>query len=109
MIGAFVVLAVLGTLMPAFGALFSGDQRVLRVEMDQGAGQPAREALRAACGGLPRVTVVPDRGNPDPVVQGRFPVRFGMKDMDQTQETALQACVSAQPGVRGFLVERPGR
>ena len=107
-IGAFLVLAFLGTLMPAVNALFSGDTRVMRVEMKQGAGQPAREALRQACGSLPRVQVIADRGNPDPQVQGRFPVRFGMKDMDQAQETALAACISSQPGVRGYLVERRG-
>lgn len=102
---AFAALALLGTLLPAFGHLFGGDARVLVVTMAQDAGQPRREALKAACGSLPGVSVVPDKGNPDPRIQGRFPVRFSLAGATATQEAALTACVGRQPAVRGFLVE----
>ncbi len=106
----FAVLAVGGILFPAFTKyLFAGDQRVLVVDMEQGAGQPAREALRASCGGLPGVRVIPDRGNPDPRVQGRFRVRFDIKDISNQQYAALTSCINRAEGVRGFLNERDGR
>src|SRR5688500_9403729 len=70
---AFAALALTGILFVAFtNYLFAGDQRVVRVTMEQNAGQPAREALKQACGDLPGVTPVPDRGDPDPRIQGRF-------------------------------------
>jgi hypothetical protein len=104
---AFASLALLGMLYPAFtNYLFGGDRRVLVVTMAQDAGQPEREALKAACGSLPSVTVVADRGNPDPRVQGRFPVRFGIAGASVSEEAALTECVEQQPGVRGFLVQR---
>lgn len=103
----FAVLALLGMVLPAVGGLFSGDQRVLVVTLDQGAGQERRLALKAACGSLPGIGVVPDQGNGNPEVQGRFPVRFSLAGATPKQEAALTACVDAQPGVRGFLVESP--
>ncbi len=106
----FAVLAVGGILFPAFTKyLFAGDQRVLVVTMQQGAGQPAREALRASCGSLPGVRPIPDRGNPDPRVQGRFPVRFDIRDISAEQYSALSSCINRAEGVRGFLNERDGR
>lgn len=109
-LASFAVLAVGGILFPAFTKyLFAGDQRVLVVTMEQNVGQPAREALRASCGGLPGVRVVPDRGNPDPRVQGRFPVRFDIADITADQYAALSSCINRTPGVRGFLNERDGR
>ena len=105
---AFAALALLGTLLPAFGHLFGGDSRVLVVTMAQDAGQPGREALKTACGSLPGVSVVPDQGNPDPRVQGRFAVRFSLSGATARQEADLSACVGRQPHVRGFLVEGAG-
>ncbi len=106
---AFAVLAVGGILYPAFtNYLFAGDQRVLVVTMEQGAGQPAREALREACGSLPGVRQVADRGNPDPQIQGRFPVRFDIADITNEQYAELSGCINRQPGVRGLLAEQDG-
>ena len=104
---AFAVLALGGILFPAFtNYLFAGDRRVLVVTMVQDAGQPAREALRASCGGLPGVRNVPDRGDPDPRIQGRFPVRFDIADITPTQYGALTGCIDRSPAVRGYLTER---
>jgi hypothetical protein len=103
----FAGLALLGMLYPAVtDNLLAGDQRVLVVTMAQDAGQPEREALKRACGSLPRVTVVADRGDPDPHVQGRFAVRFAIAGASVSEEAALTQCVNEQPGVRGFLVQR---
>jgi hypothetical protein len=103
---AFATMAGLSMLYAAVVTqLLPGDQRVLVVTMAQDAGQEEREALKAACGSLPSVTVVADRGNPDPRVQGRFAVRFGISGASVSEEAALTECVDAQPGVRGFLVQ----
>lgn len=108
-VGVFAALALGGILFPAFtNYLFAGDQRVLVVTMAPDAGQPAREALKRACGSLPGVTVVADRGNPDPRIQGRFPVRFDIADITDRQYAALTSCINDQPGVRGLLAERDG-
>jgi hypothetical protein len=104
---AFAALALAGILYPAFTKyLFGGDRRVLVVTMAQDAGQAQREALKAACGSLPSVSVVEDRGDPDPRLQGRFAVRFRIAGASLTEEARLTQCVEAQPGVRGFLVQR---
>lgn len=101
---AFAVLALGGMLLPAFANyLFAGDQRVVVVTMAMDAGQPARDALKQACGSLPGVSVVADRGNPDPRVQGRFAVRFDIAGATDAQVAALNGCINRQPGVRGFL------
>lgn len=104
----FLALALAGILFPAFTKyLFGGDQRVLVVTMQPDAGQEARQALKDACGGLPGVTVVPDQGNPDPSIQGRFPVRFDIGDTSAAQEAALQSCINDNGDrVVGFLPER---
>lgn len=108
-VGVFAVLALGGILFPAFtNYLFAGDQRVLVVTMTQDAGQPAREALKQACGDLPGVRVVADRGNPDPRVQGRFPVRFDIADITDRELGALTSCINRQLGVRGLLTENDG-
>ena len=105
----FATLALAGILFPAFtNYLFAGDQRVLVVTMAADAGQPEREALKQACGSLPGVSVVPDRGNPDPRIQGRFPVRFDIGDITDREYAALTSCVNRQRGVRGLLAERDG-
>ena len=62
--------------------------------MVQDAGQPARLALKQACGDLPGVRAVPDRGDPDPRIQGRFPVRFDVSDSSNEQYAALAACIN---------------
>ena len=105
----FAVLALGGILFPAFSNyLFAGDQRVVRVTMVQDAGQPAREALKRACGDLPGVTAVPDKGDPDPRIQGRFPVRFDVADTTPAEYAALAACIDGQPGVLGIITENDG-
>jgi hypothetical protein len=108
-VGVFLALALAGILFPAFtNYLFAGDRRVLVVTMDQDAGQEQRQALKEACGGLPGVRVVADRGNSDPRVQGRFPVRFDIADITDRQLGALTSCINRQPGVRGLLAENDG-
>ena len=104
---AFGTLAVLGILYPAVtGYLLAGDRRVLVVTMDQAADQADRERLKSACGDLPAVSVVEDRGDPDPRLQGRFTVRFRIGGASVAEEAALTECVNRQQGVRGFLVQR---
>jgi hypothetical protein len=108
----FAVLALGGILFPAFSNyLFAGDRRVLVVTLEQDAGQDRREGLEAACGTLPGVSVVPDRGNPDPRIQGRFPVRFDIGDITTQQQAALLLCLNQNRerfAVRGYLPENDG-
>ena len=106
---AFAVLALGGILFPAFtNYLFAGDQRVVVVTMAQDAGQRERQQLKDDCGALPGVRVIPDRGDPDPRKQGRFPVRFDVKDITAAEYSALAACINRAPGVRGLLTENDG-
>lgn len=108
-----VLIAVFGVLMASaivvtgvFNHLLAGDPRVLVVTMKQGAGQPAREILKRDCGSLPGVSVVPDQGNPNPDVQGRFPVRFTIAGTTPAQEAALETCIDQHASlVRGLLTE----
>ncbi len=103
----FATLALAGMLFVAFtNYLFAGDVRVLVVTMDQASTSEQRKALKAGCGDLPSVSVVPDRGNPDPRLQSRFAVRFSIAGATAQEEAALTTCVNQQTGVRGFLVER---
>ena len=105
----FASLALLGILFPAFtNYLFAGDQRVVRVTMEQDAGQEARQALKDACGDLPGISAVADRGNPDPRVQGRFPVRFDVSDSTPAQYAALTGCIDDQNKVLGIITENDG-
>jgi hypothetical protein len=107
----FATLALAGILFPAFtNYLFAGDQRVMVVTMAPNAGQEARQALKDACGDLPGISVVADKGNPDPRIQGRFPVRFDIADTTPAQEAALQSCLNANEdlGIVGFLPENDG-
>jgi len=107
---AFAAIVLGGMLLTAVSNyLLAGDRRVLVVTMAQDAGPAQRDNLKQACGSLPGVRVLPDRGNPDPRVQGRFPVRFAIGGSSPNQEAALQACVNNQPGVRGLLNENDGR
>ncbi|MDP3713886.1 MAG: hypothetical protein Q8R60_15525 [Mycobacteriales bacterium] len=108
-----VLLVVGGTLMTGsivmagvFAYFVEGRDRVLVVTMKQGVTQTDRDQLRADCGGLPGVEAVADRGNPDPDIQRRFPVRFVITGATPRQEAALEACVEARKEtVRGFLVD----
>ena len=107
----FGTLALGGILFPAFtNYLFAGDKRVLVVTMGPTAGQEGRQAVKDDCGALPGVRVVADRGNPDPRIQGRFPVRFDIADSTPAQQAALQSCVNdhASDGVLGFITENDG-
>ena len=57
------------------------------------------------------ISVVADQGNPDPAVQGRFPVRFDIADTTTQQEAALLNCLnvnSERYRVRGYLPENDG-
>lgn len=100
------VILLFGMLITAVKILVSPPNRVLVVTMAQDAVQADRVALKAACGGLPGITVVKDQGNPDPGVQGRFPVRFDIARATDRQENALESCINAHgEKVRGFLTE----
>lgn len=104
---AFAIMALGSILFAAVATqLLAGDRRVLVVTMAQDAGQAERDALKRACGALPSVTVVADRGDPDPRLQGRFAVRFSIAGASLSEEAALTDCVNRQPGVRGFLVQK---
>lgn len=109
---AFAALALASMLFVAFSNyLFAGDQRVMVVTLENDAGQAAREGLKAACGGLPGISVVPDQGNPDPRIQGRFPARFGIADTTPQQEAGLIRCLNDNRErfrVVGFLPENDG-
>lgn len=109
---AFAVLAIGGILFPAFSNyLFAGDRRVMVVTLANGAGQSVRDGLKSACGGLPGISVVADQGNPDPRIQGRFPVRFSIADTTPAQESALIRCLNdnrTRFRVVGFLPENDG-
>ena len=106
LIAIAAALVLLSMLVTAFSILFSPPRKVLVVTMAQSAVQSDRVALRTACGGLPGVTVVQDQGNPDPLVQGRFPVRFDIGTATAQQEIALTTCVNRfSDVVRGFLTE----
>ncbi len=106
LITVFGVLVLFSMLVTGvFDFLLAPPKKVLVVTMQQGAGQPARQQLKDDCGHLPGVALVEDQGNPDPAVQGRFPVRFDLGGAADPQEAKLEACVSRHPTVRGFLTE----
>ena len=109
---AFAAIVLSSMLFVAFSNyLFAGDQRVMVVTLANDAGQAKREGLKAACGGLPGITVVADQGNSDPRIQGRFPVRFGIADTTPAQESGLIRCLNdnrVRFGVVGFLPENDG-
>ena len=104
-IGGLLLLASM-LVTGVFAFLLAPPDKVMVVFMQPGAGQVAREQLKADCGRLPGVEVVADKGNPDPEIQGRFPVRFAVGRATAEQEAALQACVSRhEDTVRGFMFE----
>ena len=106
LIGAGAAIVLFGMLVAGFNILFSPAKLVEVVTMTQDATQADRQALKDACGGLPGIKVVPDQGNPDPEVQGRFPVRFDIGRATSAQRIALESCINAHgEKVRGFLAE----
>jgi len=89
-----------------FNHLLAGDPRVMVVTLKQDAGEAARAQLKRDCGSLPGVGVVADAGNPDPAIQGRFPVRFTLAGATPAQEAALETCINQHPTlIRGLLIE----
>ena len=107
----FGALALTSMLFAGFTVLSRGDVRVMVVTLENGAGQPAREGLKQTCGGLPGISVVADRGNADPRVQGRVPVRFGIGGTTDRQESALIRCLNANRerfAIVGYLPENDG-
>lgn len=108
-----LLIALFGVLMVSsivvtgvFNHLLAGDPRVLVVTMQQDVGQAARVQLKHDCGSLPGISVVPDAGNPDPRIQGRFPVRFKLAGASPAQESALEDCINQHASlVRGMLSE----
>jgi hypothetical protein len=107
LIAGFGVLAATSIVVTGvFDKLLAGDPRVLVVTMTQDAGEPARELLKKDCGSLPGISVVADKGNRDPAVQGRFPVRFSLANTTPAQEAALESCIDRHHElVRGILTE----
>lgn len=107
LISLFAALALAAILITGvFNYLLAGDPRVLVVTMRQGVGEAARAELKRDCGSLPGISVVADRGNPDPDIQGRFPVRFNIGGTTPQQEAALETCINDHGDtVRGLLSE----
>lgn len=104
-IGGLLLLASM-LVTGVFAFLLAPPNKVIVVFMKPGAGQPAREQLKADCGGLPGIEVVADKGNPDPDVQGRFPVRFEIGRSTPPQQAALQSCIAEHEStVRGYIFE----
>lgn len=106
---ALVVFAVLGTgsiVLAGSLQLAEGDTRVLVATMEVGAGQEARDRVKEACGDLPGISTVADRGEDDPVKQGRLPVRFAIGGASIREEAALDACLQRfDDVVRGVFRE----
>jgi hypothetical protein len=100
-------LALFSMLVTAvFSFLLAPPKKVLVVTMQQTATEADRQRLKVDCGALTGVTVVADKGNPDPHVQGRFPVRFDIAKANAQQEVALTTCINKHTDtVRGFLSE----
>ena len=106
LIGTGGAIVLFGMLVAGFNILFGPPKLVEVVTMVQDATQEDRQALKDACGGLAGVRVVKDQGNPDPRVQGRFPVRFDIGRATTDQRIALERCINAHgTKVRGFLAE----
>ncbi len=101
--GVLLLLSMLVT--GVFSFLLAPPQKVLVVTMQPTAVEEDRQQLKADCGGLPGVKLVRDQGNPNPDIQGRFPVRFDIGRATVTQEAALEQCINRHATVRGFLSE----
>jgi hypothetical protein len=102
--GAIVLFSMLVTGL--FSFLLAPPNKILVVTMVPGSGEQARQQLKDDCGHLPGVKVVADKGNRDPHVQGRFPVRFDIGRADVPQEAALETCINRhRDTVIGFISE----
>jgi hypothetical protein len=102
--GGIVLFSMLVTGL--FNFLLAPPQKVLVVTMVADSGEGARAQLKADCGGLPGVKVVKDQGNPNPHVQGRFPVRFDIGRATIRQEADLETCLNQHRStVLGFVSE----
>lgn len=101
LIAAFGVLAATAIVVTGvFTRLLGGDSRQVVVNMEQGVTQQDRNTVREACGTLPGIAVIADRG--DPAKQAVFPVRFNISGTTPAQESALYACLDRFPDlVRG--------
>jgi hypothetical protein len=106
LIGVGGAIVLFGMLIAGFNILFGPPKLVEVVTMTQDATQEDRQALKAACGSLPGVRVVPDQGNPSVEIQGRFPVRFDLGHATTSQRITLESCINKHGSkVRGFLAE----
>jgi hypothetical protein len=101
--GSIALIGIVATAV--FNYLLADPRGTLVVDLVPGAGQQAREQLRGDCGGLPGIEAVADKGDPDPEVQGRFPVRFSIGSATGAQQTALETCVLRHEMVRGVRIE----
>lgn len=102
--GAIVLFSMLVTGL--FNFLLAPPNKVLVVTMVTGSGEQARQQLKDDCGHLPGVKVVADKGNRDPHIQGRFPVRFDIGRASVPEEAALEACLNQHRStVLGFISE----
>lgn len=106
----FAVLGIGGILLAGSFVLARGDQREIVVTLQRDPSRSVtqlaaeRQELKDDCGSLPGVTLVADEG--DPRVQGRFPVRFGIRGATNPQRAALDACLARHADVvRGVRVE----
>jgi hypothetical protein len=106
----FAVLGIGGILLAGSFVFARGDQREVVVTMVRDTSISVdtlareRQQLKDECGSLPGVTIVADEG--DPRVQGRFPVRFGIRGATNPQRAALEACLARHDDVvRGTRVE----
>ncbi len=104
---AFGLVALGGMVVAGSKQLTQGDTRQLVVTLQQGVTQADRQTLKDACGTLPGISVVPDKGAAER--QYRFPVRFAIGGSTPAQEAALEQCIGGYPQlVRGFLAEGAG-
>lgn len=106
----FAVLGVGGILLAGSLRLAQGDRRVVVVTLERDDTVSVqtlaerRQLLKDDCGSLPGVSVVKDLGRPS--VQGRFPVRFSVKDATNAERAGLEACIARHPTiVRGYSLE----
>ena len=106
LLSVFGALALFGMLVAAVSNhLLAPAKKTLVVTMQQTAGEADRQQLKSDCGALAGVVLVADRGNPDPRIQGRFPVRFDIGRATAQQEARLETCINGHDTVRGFLAE----
>jgi len=102
LIACFAFLAITAIVVAGvFSRLLAGDSRQVLVNMRQGITDADRQTVKDACGVLPGISVIADRG--DPAKQAVFPVRFRLSGSSPAEESALYACLNGFPQlVRGF-------